>query len=199
MRMNWLETALMDSPSKRWLQRHYEAPVFERLGAKAAGGRVLDIGCGNGVGIEIALTRFGAGHVDGLDIDPGQLVRAERRMKRLPPGKVRLLLGDVENIPAEDDYYDAVFDYAVLHHVIDWRKAIGELRRVIRPGGSLFFEEIPGRSLSSWPARVLLKHPTKDRFEPDEFGAELRAAGFSVGSLQVRAGGHVFFGKADVS
>jgi len=203
MRMNWLEKALMDGPSKRWMQRHYEAPLFARLGGLTTGQRVLDIGCGNGVGIEIALAHFGAEQVDGLDIDDSQLVRAHKRLATVlrpspgagdPRDRVRLLVGDVCEIPAPDGAYDAVFNYLVLHHVIDWQRALAEVHRVLKPGGLFYFEETPGSSLSSWPARVLLDHPTENRFEADEFAEAVRRQGFSVGHIEVRARGNVFFG-----
>jgi SAM-dependent methyltransferase len=82
----------------------------------------------------------------------------------------------------------------MLHHVIDWRRALAEIYRVLRPGGLFFFEEVPGSSLSSWPARVLLDHPKENRFEADEFAAEVRGQGFVVGDIERRARGHVFFG-----
>jgi len=203
MRMNWLEKALMDGPSKRWMQWHYEAPLFAKLGGLAAGQRVLDVGCGNGVGIEIALARFGAEQVDGLDIDDSQLVRARKRLAKVlrsspgagvPQDRVRLLVGDVCEIPAPDGAYDAVFNYLVLHHVIDWQRALAEIHRVLKPGGLFYFEETPGSSLSSWPARVLLDHPKENRFEVDAFTEAVQRQGFGVGHVEVRARGNVFFG-----
>ncbi|HVT78626.1 MAG TPA: hypothetical protein VHD87_16420 [Acidimicrobiales bacterium] len=44
--MNSVETALMNSPVRAALQRHYEAPLLERLGGRSAGGQALEVGCG---------------------------------------------------------------------------------------------------------------------------------------------------------
>lgn len=50
MLMNRIETAVINSPLRRGLQRFYEAPLLARLGGRVAGGRALGAGCGSGEG-----------------------------------------------------------------------------------------------------------------------------------------------------
>lgn len=194
MRMNRVEKMLMGSWMKTWLLCHYEAPLLERLGGRAQDLHVLEVGCGDGVGVDVILKRFGARTVDALDIDPQQIELARRRLTDYSQDRVHLMTGDVTEIPAPDDSYDSVYDFALLHHVVDWRRAITEIRRVLRPGGRFFFEEVPGSSLASWPARVLLDHPSEDRFEAAEFMTELRSQGFESGPVTERVHGHLFLG-----
>ena len=52
---------------------------------------------------------------------------------------------DAEELPFEDDSFDLVFGHAVLHHLPDLDRAFGEFRRVLRPGGRLFFAGEPSR------------------------------------------------------
>ena len=80
--MNRIETALVDSPPRAWLQRSYELPLLERLGARIPGRRVVEIGCGRGVGAELLLERWGAAHVTAIDLDPAMVERARRRLAR---------------------------------------------------------------------------------------------------------------------
>lgn len=195
MQMNRLESALMNSPSKKWLQRHYEAPIFERLGGRVSGGRVLEIGCGNGLGAELALSRFGAEHVDAIDIDPRQVGLAQRRLsRRFAANRFRVAIGDAADLPMPDGSYDAVFDYCVLHHVTDWRRAVAEIGRVLRPGGRLYFEEVSATALRGATSSALLAHPDQDRFGPSGLRVELVGRGFVVGEIEQRVSNHLFFG-----
>jgi SAM-dependent methyltransferase len=194
MRMNRIEKWLVNGSIKRWLHWHYEAPALDRLGGRAEGATALDVGCGNGVGMQVILARFGVATVDGLDIDPSQLSHARRRLRGLPSDRMRLIEADATRIPAADDSYDVVFDFGLLHHIIDWRRTVAEIVRVLRPGGRFYFEEVPGSSLRSWPSRVLLEHPTDDRFQADDFTEELRRCGLVIGDVIKRVGGNIFFG-----
>jgi hypothetical protein len=60
MRLNWLGRASMNS-ALRAMGQYYSAHWMERLGGRIEGGRVLEVGCGGGVGVQIILERFGAG------------------------------------------------------------------------------------------------------------------------------------------
>lgn len=182
--MNAVETVLMNNPVRAALQRHYEAPLLERLGGRVPGERVLEVGCGRGVGAEIILDRFGAAHVTAFDLDPGMVARARRRLGPRIPTAVSLAVGDVTSIDAADASFDAVFDFGIIHHVPDWRAAVAEIARVLRPGGRFFFEEVTRHALERWSYRTFLDHPDHDRFSASEFVAALAAAGFDTADAQ---------------
>ena len=174
MLLNGVEKVLMNNPVRAAIQRHYEGPLLERLGGKVPGARVLEIGCGRGVGTEIILQRFAAARVDAFDLDPNMVALARRRLE--PFGeRVSVQVGDAEAIPAAPAIYDAVFDFGIVHHVPDWRRAVAEVARVLRPGGRFFFEEVTRHALRRWSARHFLEHPLGDRFMGDEF---VRALGY---------------------
>lgn len=180
MKLNRVERALMNNPVRAFLQRHYEAPLFERLGGLVRGGRVLEIGCGRGVGIEIIVQRFGAREVQAFDLDPDMVEKAGRRLSSYPPSRFKIHVGDATAIDAKDECFDAVFDFGVIHHVPDWRKAVSEVARVLRRGGRFFFEEVTGHALQRWMYRTFLVHPTADRFGSQEFVDELERKGIRV-------------------
>jgi ubiquinone/menaquinone biosynthesis C-methylase UbiE len=193
MILNAVEKALMNNPVRATLQRHYEAPILEKLGGRVAGGRVLEVGCGRGVGTEIILSRFGADHVDAFDLDADMVERARRRLAGFGD-RVRLSLGDATAIAAEDSSYDAVFDFGIIHHVPDWRSAVREVSRVLRPGGRFFFEEVTQHALARWSYRRFLDHPTEDRFSGTDFVAEVERSGFRVPRWTERFFGDFVFG-----
>jgi SAM-dependent methyltransferase len=179
MKLNALETWLMNNPLRAWVQRYVEAPRLLDLGGRTDGLVCLEIGCGRGVGVEIILERFGAAHVDAFDLDERMVERARQRLAAKGRA-VRLWCGDAGRIAADDASYDAVFDFTILHHVPDWRGALGEIVRVLRPGGRLFAEEVLARLIRAPLVRRLVVHPAEDRFSYAGFIAGLRASGFEL-------------------
>lgn len=180
MKLNRVERALVNSPLRAALQRWYEAPLLERLGGRVTGGRVLEIGCGRGVGTELLFRRFGARSVVAFDLDPRMVAEARRRLAGYPRDRLGLVVADATAIPVDDAAFDAVFDFAILHHVPDWRAAVREVRRVLRPGGRFFFQETTVQALDRWACRTFLDHPKEDRFSGRDFVAELERRGISV-------------------
>lgn len=189
MLLNRVEKALMNNPLRAALQRHYEAPLLERLGGRLPGKRALEIGCGRGIGTEIILRRFAAAEVHAFDLDPDMVERARRRLAHAAPGRVKLWAGDATRIAAPDAAYDAVFDFGIIHHVPDWRAAVSEVRRVLKPGGRFFFEEVTRHALNG--GRIECSSCTRRRtVSAEEFGAEIERQGIRVGNRTVQR----FFG-----
>jgi len=131
----------------RSLGQQYDASWLKRLGGRVDGGRVLEVGCGRGVGVQIILERFGAASVAAIDLDPKMVERARRRLADYDSTRVQLSVGDVTAIQAEDATFDGVFDFGAIHLERDWRKGISEVRRVLKPGGKFYFEWVTGRFL----------------------------------------------------
>ena len=101
--------------------------------ARAAEGRdVLDAGCGTGYGMSI-LSAAGATSVTGVDIDPAAVAEAGERFGD-PQAVVQ---GDLLDLPLPDAAFDVVVCFEAIEHVADGERAIGELRRVLRPDGVL--------------------------------------------------------------
>lgn len=202
MLMNRVETILVNSGARRTLQRWYETPALLRLGGQLApGARALELGCGAGYGTDLILERFGADRVDAVDLDPAMVDRARRRLTRHGE-RVRLATGDVTDlrraIDAADDSYDAVFDFGILHHVEDWQAAVGDVARVLRPGGRFYFDEVTADALATRGYRWLFDHPTQNRFTAVEFVTELERHGLAVGRRwRTRIRGHYVLGVAD--
>jgi len=176
MLMNRAETALVNSPPRRWLQRYYEVPWMRRLGGPLPpGARVLELGCGPGYGTKLILEHFAANHVDAIDLDPAMITRAQRRLARYGQ-RVRLAQGSATDLHAAlggSLHYDAVFDFAIIHHIPNWTDALTEITRVLAPGGKFYFDEVTALALATPTYRLLFDHPAENRFTAEEFLAEL--------------------------
>jgi ubiquinone/menaquinone biosynthesis C-methylase UbiE len=180
MKLNAVETLLVNNPMRALVQRLYEGPLLRKLGGSLDGASVLEVGCGRGTGARILLEQFGVGKICAIDVDLRQVRRAKRRLAGYRGGRVALAAGSVEWLPYPDDCFDAVFDFGILHHVPLWQAAVVEIRRVLKPGGRLFFEEVTRAALNRWLYRMLLKHPAENRFSEAEFVAELAANGIEL-------------------
>jgi ubiquinone/menaquinone biosynthesis C-methylase UbiE len=195
MKLNSIERAAMNNAVRAAHQHHREAAWFRRLaGGSLSGQHVLEVGCGRGVGAEVILDRLGAERVTAFDLDDSMVDLARRRLHGRP---VSLSVGDVCAIEQASGAIDAVVDFGIIHHVPDWQQSIAEIARVLRPGGLLLFEGLPRHVLDTWAARTFTKHPRDNRFEADEFAAELARHGLhGTGTIEHRFGGAIFVGAA---
>lgn len=112
-----------------------EAEAVERL-APEPGARVLVLGFGPGVGIELLAARLVDGFV--LGVDPsGVMVRMARRRNHaaIGTGRVQLERGVAERVPAAEASFDAVLAVNTLQLCEPIANTAAELARVLRPGG----------------------------------------------------------------
>lgn len=203
MLMNRIEKAAIDNAGRRALQRHYEIPKLLQLagGPLPPGAHAVEIGCGPGYGTRLILDGFRAAQVDAVDLDPGMIDKARRRLSRQQPDRTRLAVGDATDLRsafgAADGSYDAAFDFAIIHHIPNWRAALAEIARVLKPGGLFVFEEVTAHALARPSYRLLFDHPTEDRFSAAQFLPELHRHGLTVRDACTRISGDYLFGVAE--
>lgn len=95
--------------------------------------RVLDVGCGTGILARAAASQLGDGcEVHGLDVNDGMLAVAGASDDR-----VIWKQGAAEELPYQDGFFDHVLSQFALMFFVDQPAALTEMRRVLRPGGSL--------------------------------------------------------------
>jgi ubiquinone/menaquinone biosynthesis C-methylase UbiE len=188
MKLNRIEKELVNNAVRTALQRYYEGPLLIRLGGRIASKRALEIGCGNGSGTEIILKLFGAAEVVAIDLDPDMVAKAQHRLRRFGD-RVRVAIGDASAIEVDDNSFDTVFDFGVIHHIPDWPSAVREVHRVLRPDGLFFVEEVTRHALERWFYRTFLDHPKENRFSGEQFVAECERRGISFNGNYV----HKFF------
>ena len=109
-----------------------------------ARGRVLEIAVGTGIDLPLY---SGEVSITGLDLSPAMLRIARRRAAELGR-EVRFVVGDAQKLPFDDGSFDSVVTALALCSVPDPARAIGEMRRVLAPGGRLLLLD---HIRSSWP------------------------------------------------
>ena len=115
------------------LSEPHNRPLFEAVldaAAVGAGTRLLDVGCGTGMLLQLAAAR--GAEPSGIDVTPELLGIAR---ERLPQADLRE--GDMESLPFADAAFDAVTGVNAFQFAGDPGTALGEAARVLRPGGTL--------------------------------------------------------------
>lgn len=169
MKLNFIERLITGNPVRSFVQRRIEGPLLKRMGAREVYPLCLEIGCGRGAGAEVIVKRFGAEMVVAIDIDPEQIERARKNLDRSLEGRIEFRVGDAMAIDEPSGKFDAVFSIGVLHHMEDWRKAVGEAARVLKDGGEFFVEEPLRPFMRSVFIRRLTEHPVGGQFDLEEF------------------------------
>jgi SAM-dependent methyltransferase len=115
----------------RWSRRL--APLFVHFSGAAGASRVLDLGCGTGVLSQALLDANAAAQVHGVDVSPAYVAEAQRRVGQ----RATFAEGDACALALPDASFDHVLSLLVLHFVPQPARAIAEMRRVCRPGGTV--------------------------------------------------------------
>ncbi len=131
---------LQDRCNDRMLER-----VLGLMGL-ADGARVLDAGCGTG---EHTIRLAKRGYVcTGVDLSEPALERARRAAgEQEVTARVRFISCGLEDLSLLGDGFDAVHCRGVLMHIPRWEDALGQLCKVLRPGGKIVILESNHRSV----------------------------------------------------
>jgi ubiquinone/menaquinone biosynthesis C-methylase UbiE len=101
------------------------------------GDRLLDVGCGPGTITTDLAARVDPGEVLGIDVAEDVVAEAARAAAEADRGNVSFARGDAYGIDAASGSFDVVHAHQVLQHLGDPIAALGEMRRLLRPGGLL--------------------------------------------------------------
>ncbi len=148
-------------------------------------GDALDVGCGDGrLGAQLR-----AGAVVGADVSEAALERARARLARV------VRIEPDEPLPFEDGSFDLVLCAETLEHVRDVQLLLSELRRVLRPGGTLAVTTPAHSRLSAlrllasgWESEFQPLSPHLRFFTRRSLAQLFDDMGFDVASLRRRAG-----------
>jgi len=105
--------------------------ILDRLDPR--GGKVLEVSIGPGVNLPYLIHRPDVGEVIGLDISLGQLNRCQSYLRK-QNREVDLFLGNAEQLPFADNFFQGVFHIGGINFFNDKQAAIDEMIRVARPG-----------------------------------------------------------------
>lgn len=178
MKLSDIEFRAMDSWWRRWGQRHFELPLFQRMGLDVRDKDILEIGCGNGHGAYL-LNQGSPRSYIGLDLMEEQVGKARQRYPQY-----QFLVQDASDLGRfAEASKDVVIIFGVLHHIPEWRKVIAEIWRVLKPGVSFFVEEPRGPDLQLFEVFFRWGHPDSD-FSLRRMEEYLESHGFKICNKQ---------------
>ena len=143
---------------------------------------VLDVACGRGESGRVLAAHCGC-RVVGLDYSRANAARARELTRAVDlAGRVCFAAGDAEDLPFRDDSFDVVISECSLCTFPDLERSLGEVRRVLRPGGRVGISDVvlnapvPGELQESLGHVLCITgaHPT------DGYRQALHATGFTA-------------------
>jgi ubiquinone/menaquinone biosynthesis C-methylase UbiE len=168
------------------LWRSSSTVIARELRAQGLGRDVLEIGSGSGSVARQVLSMDPELAWVAMDLDPHMTQAAAARLLEFPNAAAKT--GDATAMSFPDDSFDSVVSCLMLHHLIDWERAIAEVARVLRPGGIFVGYDLVRTPVASVFHR--LDGSPHRLIVPTEFQAECARQGLTV-SLRSRLLGHV--------
>jgi SAM-dependent methyltransferase len=152
------------------------ASIADEVVLEADTGRVLDVGCGPGRLSLLIAALAPQLEVVGVDVDPGMLARARTRAEGAGEAgrRVSFIQADVGALPFADESFDVVVSSFSMHHWVEVERGLSELRRVVKPTGTVLIYDPPG-----WFVRVESRGPEIERVIPGAPFGERELAGFA--------------------
>lgn len=186
-------------------RRSASTHAFYLLPHLKPGQKLLDFGCGPGT-ITMGLARaVEPGEIHGIDAEASQIELAQAAAQAGGHANATFHIGNVTDMPFEDNTFDVAHCHAVLMHVPDTSAVLSEVKRVLKPGGliaaresiidSCFLEPSPSDLASAWDTfgRLLAGNGGHPRM-----GKELKNLLVEAGFTDVRpSASFEFFGSKD--
>lgn len=155
-------------------QRELQSIELMRPLTRGDGGRLLDVGCGAGLFLELADRQLGLTarnwSLHGIDYSQNTLEHAARLPYEFKQGNLEV------GIPHDDEGFDVAYAGEVIEHVYDPDKLLREARRVLKPGGHLL---ITTPNLQAWYNRVLFAAGIQPLF----YETSTKSSGIGAGPL----------------
>ena len=176
MKLSSKEFDAMQMGWRKWYIEKVELKTFKKFGLIIPGSDILEVGCGNGYAASLITDEFPRSYT-GLDIMPEQLERARARQLQ----NAAFVEGSADDLSAfQNESFDAVLDFCILHHVEGWRVFFEECQRVLKDGGSIYVADLSKRCIHIVDALLHWGHAEEALFTLQEFEAEANKRGFET-------------------
>ena len=139
--------------SHRW--RTVENSAAYLIGRLTPGARVLDVGCGPGTILGAVTSAHRGTRGTGVDLGPVRIRQARERNGANP--RVTFVHGDVQELEFGSGTFDVVYSRMLMQYVSDKEKAVAEMVRVCKPGGTVLLQDLDGQLVWHYPEDALMQ------------------------------------------
>ncbi len=165
--------------------RVHEDIIFSNIDYKKCES-IIEVGCGVGAQTKILLERFPHLKIQCIDASEEQIGRAKMALEdhikagQAQPGQVQIQKADALHLPFEENTYDGAFLCWILEHVQEPIEILREVKRVLKPGGIIYCNEVFNSTFYVHPyAPATLKY----WFEFNDYQWSLKGDPFVGGKL----------------
>ena len=131
-----------------WVQKYLAHLV-------SPGAEVLSVGCGPGVILDAVSTLHPSIRATGMDISAERVEEAIQRNSENP--RLKFVRGDAQAMRFASDSFDLVYSRMLLQYLREKEKAVAEMVRVCRPGGTVLLQDLDGQLLWHYPEDLLMQ------------------------------------------
>jgi arsenite methyltransferase len=143
------------------------------------GEMVLDLGSGAGLDVLLASKKVGPnGKVIGLDMTSEMIEKAKGNASKAGATNVEFRLGEMEDMPVEDESMDWIISNCVINLSPDKRKVFQEAFRVLRPGGRMLVSDIVAEGIPEELKGYLWSSCIGGALDESSYLRVIRKAGF---------------------
>ncbi len=157
---------------------------------------ILDAGCGQGKSFRLLIEHFAPQRLIAVDAEERCLQQSRFAAARetIP---IELRHGDLAELDLADGSVDLVFCHQTFHHLSRQQLALGQMFRVLKPGGLLLFAESTRAYIESWIIRWFFRHPMHAQRSAEEYMTMLRGQGFVFDGCNVSLP-YLWWSRADL-
>jgi SAM-dependent methyltransferase len=132
-----------------WVQKY----LAHRVGP---GAEVLSVGCGPGVILNEVCALHSSIQATGIDISSDRVQEAIQRNRKNP--RLKFVRGDAQAMPFPSDSFDFVYTRMLLEYLREKERAVAEMVRVCKPGGTVLLQDLDGQLLWHYPEDPVVQH-----------------------------------------
>ena len=133
---------------RTWVDTYLKPHLFP-------GAQVLDVGCGPGTILGAATSAHRTTRGTGIDLGPIRIRQA--REKNADNTRVQFVHGDVQQLQFGSATFDVVYSRMLMQYVNDKEKAVAEMVRVCKPGGTVLLQDLDGQLVWHYPEDALMQ------------------------------------------
>ncbi len=125
-----------------WVQKY----LAHRL---CPGAEVLSVGCGPGVILRAVINLDSSIRATGIDVSEGRLQQAKEKNRE--NSRVQFVCGDAQSMEFQSNGFDLVYCRMLLQYLKEKERAVSEMARVCKPGGTVLLQDLDGQLLWHYP------------------------------------------------